>query len=280
MSWYTFLLFILIQSVSTAALGVSWPYIDNPRIVSCLTGGSWGEGDCSGWVVYGSDGVVFADIMPVGRPDPSLGTQIRAVGLHCSYGSQLTGKPFSVCSWVGPNSRHFPHMTGKCELVDTGSWELTPDSTCTTGWWETHNGAGPGGECVIFTQTPVSLTNLNTPFGILNAETVANSGNRFCQKALPPSVQCDLDIPTSIDHQTLPQQGSDSVTVFGSIACGSKPVVEIVGGDVVVLGVGVKSRLSTNVTSATTVALTSDLTVTNAAPGVYRGSAVVRVSPY
>ncbi|CAI1016639.1 Uncharacterised protein [Serratia marcescens] len=279
MSWYTFSLMVLVQSVSVAALSAPWPFVDNPRIVSCKN--HWLHGECSDQVVYGSDGVVFVDIVPVGRPDPARGTQIRAVGMHCDYGSMLTGQPFGGCRWGPPGTRHYPWVTGKCELINTDSWELTADSTCATGQWTQHIGAGPGGECVIFTQQPPGITaTMNTPFGVLDAETVANSGNRFCQKALPPSVQCDLDIPTIIDHHTLPQQGSDSVTVFGSIACGAKPVVEIVGGSVVVLGVGVKSRLSTNVTSATTVTMTSDLTVTNAAPGEYRGSAVVRVSPY
>lgn len=278
MSWYTFSLLILVQSLSTAANAVAWPYVNNPRIISCTSGS---QGECSNSVFYDSDGVVFIDIMPVGQPDPSLGTKIRAVGIHCYYGNSLIGNPFSGCHWVRPFARHIPIVTGKCELKNTSSWELTPDSTCATGGWDGHNGAGPGGECVIFTQVKTtSVGTLNTPFGVLHPDTVANSGNRFCQKALPPAVRCDLDIPTSIDHKTMPQQGSGSVTVVGSISCGAKPVVEIVGGDVVVLGAGVKSRLSTNVTSATTVALTSKLTVTNAAPGEYRGAAVVRVSPY
>lgn len=278
MSWYTFSLLILVQSLSTAANGAAWPYVDNPRITSCASGD---QGECSSNVVYASDGVVFIDIMTVGRPDPALGTRIRAVGLHCVYGNRLTGTTFRGCNWVMPFARHNPIVTGKCELKNTSSWELTPDSTCSTGGWGAHGGAGPGGECVIFTQVKTTgFGSLNTPFGVLDPVTVANSGNRYCQKALPPDVRCDLDIPTTIDHQTMPQQGSDSVTVVGSISCGAKPVVEIVGGDVVVLGAGVKSRLSTNVTSATTMALTSKLTVTNAAPGEYRGAAVVRVSPY
>ncbi|CVG82494.1 Uncharacterised protein [Serratia marcescens] len=279
MSWYTLSLLILVQSLSTAANGAAWPYVDNPRIIHCTNGS---QGKCSNSVFYQSDGVVFIDIAPVGRPDPALGTKIRALGIHCYYGNSVTGKPFSGCSWVNPwQVRHAPQVTGKCELKNTNAWELTPDSTCSTSHWAQHAGAGPGGECVIFTQVPkIQGRLLNTPFGMLAPDTVANSGNRFCQKALPPDVRCDLDIPNSIDHQTLPPRGSNSVTVVGSIACGATPVVEIVGGDVVVLGAGVKSRLSTNVTSAAAVALTSKLTVTNAAPGEYRGAAVVRVSPY
>ncbi len=279
MKWYTFSVLILVQSISTAAYCVAWPYVNNPRIVSCSRTPESGE--CSNNVVYASDGVVFADILPVGRPDPALGTKIYALGIHCSRGNSLTNEPFRLCRWHRPYPRHFPTITGKCELKDTSSWELTPDSTCDTGDWQVHTGAGPGGECVVFTQVMLNTIDpINTPFGWLVSETVANSGNRFCQKALPPTVRCDLDLPSVIDHRTMPPQGTNSVTVVGSIACGAKPVVDVVGGDVVVLGAGVKSRLSTNVTSATSVALTSKLTVNNAAPGEYRGAAVVRVSPY
>lgn len=280
MVWYNFCLIILLGVFATESNATPWPYVNNPRITAC--GNSVTEGACAQRVEYASDGVIFYDIVPSVPPAQNLGTRIGAFGMHCATGSSLEGRPFAGCFWVRPHTRHNPVMVGKCELKNRDSWELTADSTCTTGAWGRHSGAGPGGECVIFAQDgPASgVTTLYTPFGVLDADTVANSGNRFCQKALPPGVTCDLIMPESIDHGSMPTRGNGSVTVRGSVDCGTNPVVTIVGGGEVDVGVGVKSRISTRLLSDTTVALTSDLTVTDAAPGEYRGAFVVRVSPY
>lgn len=280
MVWYKYCLLIVISVYVPYTGATPWPYINNPRIISCTPNSV----DPCGLVEYASDGVVFADISPVGKPDPLGSLEIQAHGLHCDLGSSVTGVPFSSCVWVKgrANSRHRPTMVGKCRLANRDSWELTPDSTCYIGPWEAHNGAGPGGECVIFTQMTAksTLTALLTPYGVLDPVTVANSGNRFCQKALPPAVRCDLEMPDSIDHGSLPTTGTGSVTVFGSVNCGNGPVVAIVGGGEIELGDGVKSRISASTVSANSVSLTSDLTVTDAAPGEYRGVIIVRVSPY
>lgn len=279
MVWYNLCLIILIGVFANESNATPWPYVNNPRITSCKATAA--EGACSE-AQYASDGVIFYDIVPSVPPARHLVTRIGAYGMHCEHGSSLEGRPFSGCLWVPqPVTRHNPVMVGKCELKNNSSWELTADSTCETGTWGVHVGAGPGGECVIFAQRGTQMgKSLYTPFGVLDADTVANSGNRFCQKALPPGVTCDLIMPDSIDHGSMPTRGNGSVTVRGSVNCGTNPVIAVVGGGEVDVGVGVKSRISTRLLSDTTLALTSDLTVTDAAPGEYRGAFVVRVAPY
>lgn len=258
------------------SVGVPFPMISNPKIISC------GGTHCSALVMYGSDGVKMVDVAPVVPPDPKRTKKLVPTGVHCESGDAMLGEPFRDCVFTSLYQEHAPYGTGPCELRSVDSWELTSGSTCTTNTtWGPHGGAGPGGECVVFAQgqTLWSRT-LVTIFGVLDAEQTANSGNTFCQKPLPPDVSCSVELPTVMDHGTVSPNESSSVSVDGSVDCGSSPTVAIVGGGHVVLGEGVSATLTPVMVGNRVLRLTSHLSAVNAAPGAHKASVIVRVSPY
>lgn len=280
---HKFLASIFFLCYTTLGLCQSWPVLLNPRITSCDD--RLGYGPCTTNVKYTSDGVQFIDVATVSTPDPSADLRVIAYGMHCSHGNLLTGVPFSGCQWRRPTGRHMPLVSGKCQLINSSSWQLTPDSTCAvvTAFWDTHDGAGPGGECVIFSQSvavPYGTTALLTPMGVLDATTVANSGNRFCQKALPPDVQCDIVLPDLIDHGTIQPSSHNTAVINGTVDCGTRPNLSVLGGADLTLGAGVTTRISTDIKDGGIVYVTSSLRTTDAAPGEYRATFVLRVSPY
>lgn len=273
-----------ILSIAFNCNAVLHPVLTNPRIKSCQNGAPWngGDGPCSHLVKYDWGPISMIDILPQGAPDPQLGTELAAMGLHCRYGNMLTGSPFSQCVFTF-NIGHAPNLKN-CRLKNTNSWEITTDSTChleTLISGAYHGGAGPGGECVLFVQRKASEGGLvNSIYGILDANTVANSGNRFCQKPLPPSVSCDISLPDMIDHGVIGPNSSSSVTLDGTIRCGSNPVVSFVPASGIDLAPGVTTRMSSKLTGGDRIQITSDLKTNNGAPGAHSASVVVLVSPY
>jgi hypothetical protein len=120
-----------------------------------------------------------------------------------------------------------------------------------------------------------------TPFGIFSADQVANSGNRFCIKPLPPNVTCEVTLPPLIDHGRINTGAMDSKIINGSVNCGTSPVVTVVGSPLVSLGEGVSTKISTTMSSPTDVRIQSDMTIESTAkPGLYLGVIIVSVSPY
>lgn len=258
------------------AHAIRWPSVSEPAITGCYNPNS----GCSTNVSYNHNGTVFLEQPELIKPPSGKTLIVRAYGVHCDIGSKLPGyeSTFQRCSWDSAN--HSPTTTNCSRISDT-SWELTPSSTCTTSLtWGTHSGAGPGGECVLF-GTMVGLV-LYTPMGIMYAEQVANNGNRFCVKPLPPATKCDLQLnDTILDHGMLPPDGSSTASVTGSIECGQKPVVEFVGGADFTIAPGVNGSLNANVDATLNkVTINSRVTTVNASGGNYSASKVITVSPW
>lgn len=257
------------------------PYLIDPVITKC--GPSDAGGECSSGVLYQASGIAMSDVVPLAPPLPTGSRELAAVGVHCGLGNSLTGTPFTSCFWAyEPN--HTPTLAG-CRLTDTKSWELDPNSTCSlsVATWGAHDGAGPGGECVVFVQKPdraIILTALRTIYGDLSATVVANAGSSFCQKALPPAQTCEIDLPPVIDHSGVGTTDRSVVTVDGAVDCGAKPVITVLGGNTVNLGPGVASELTLHLVDGMHVRVTSTVTTTDAAAGDYNGTHVVIASPY
>lgn len=274
-----------ILSVTFSSYAVLHPVLTNPRIKSCRDGSPvyLGDGPCSESVIYDWGPSTMIDVGPQGVPDAQLGTELVAMGMHCQRGNMITGTPFSGCSFAS-DWGHAPKLSN-CRLKNTGSWELSSDSTCdvtTVVSGNRHNGAGPGGECVLFVQRNANPYPgvVNSIYGIVDANTIANSGNRFCQKPLPPTVECDISLPDMIDHGVIGPNSSSTVTVDGTISCGSNPGVSFVPGSGIDLAPGVTTRLTSKQSSGGRIQITSDLKTNYGAPGAHSASVVVLVTPY
>lgn len=269
------LMFYAVLSLPWAACyAVSWPQVTNPRITQCETGIS----PCSSLVYYAHDGTSFADVQPV-IPAPRTG-QVLAYGVHCDAGSRIPGheQGFSGCDWAMP-SMHAP-IVSSCSVSDVRTWRLSPSACNSTTIWGGHIGAGPGGECVLFGILDNGI--LYTPHGVISASEAANGGNRFCVKPLPPSVQCELRLnDTVLDHGVMAPSATSEVSVQGTVDCGLKPVVEVVGGTDLPLGPGVSAIINTSVDNdSRTLRVRSQLTTVNAKAQEYSGSRVITVSPW
>jgi hypothetical protein len=254
---------------------VLFPTLIDPVISSCATN------TCTK-VTYASGGTRLVDVVPLGPPDPRFGTTLIAIGVHCTYGTkQGKPRPFTVCTYDdGPV--HSPSLSN-CRLRSTASWELTRDSTCsTTTAWGTHTGAGPGGECVLFIQEGGynKVGPVTSIYGRATAEVVANSGNAFCQKPIPPNVTCGVLLPATIDHGTVGPNSSSSVSIEGQLSCGANPVVSFLGGDRLALAPGVTTNLTASVVGAGRIQITSDLVSMGGETGYHSASTVIVVSPY
>jgi hypothetical protein len=274
---------VLSVVLCSPAAGVLHPYLEGPVITSCTTNPDGGP-DCGYGVMYSSAGLSLADIVPLTTPHPNRGLTLKAVGVHCAFGDSNTGVPFTRCSWI-PYQDHAPTLSNTCKLADRTSWVLASDSSCSLKYntWGPHSGAGPGGECIMFVQSPVDTPVdgvLRTIYGDLSAEQVANAGSTFCQKPLPPSLPCEIDLPAIIDHGTIGTTEHNVVSVVGSVDCGVKPVISVLGGNTLTLGPGVTSDLTLQLDGATHVRVTSAVNSSNATPGDYNGTRVVIASPY
>lgn len=271
------LTFILAACLPTSATASPWPILKDPRIVSCT---DYIEGPCAGKVMYANSGITMVDVIGVGTPDRGKRLDIIPVGLHCHNGNAMTGVlPFRQCAWA---SGHAPAIVTKCQLVSHDSWELTADSTCqVTADGGSHTGAGPGGECVMFVQSPRTSTDpLATPWGPVSAVQAANSGNRFCSKPLPPSVTCELQLPSVIDHGPVRAGETSKREDNGSVNCGGSPKIDVlVNGDRDTGGVRITALPF--VVNPTTVRITSEINVSSSAvPGEHSATYVFVASPY
>jgi hypothetical protein len=247
-----------------------------PIIQSCISGTM---GPCSQQVHYASTGTKFVDIPPnrLNLTDRRGTLELVTVGIHCDLGR--AGGPYSACTFM--TDGHAPALTSKCSLVSYGSWELTSNSTCSTQTsWGVHGGAAPGAECVVFAQGgTVNLYTAQTVYGNLSAYQIANSGNSYCTKPLPPNVRCTVNLPEEINHGAISPMEQNTASIRGALNCGISPRVEFVGGEKLTLGDGVTTVLSSDTSVRGVITLTSSITTNGAAAGAYQGSTVLVVSP-
>ncbi|MGJ3356041.1 hypothetical protein AAZR93_21460, partial [Providencia sp. Je.9.19] len=273
-----FLLLLLIVigwGGSFAAQAAPWPYY-SAEIELCETVPGVGDGPCSALVYYKNTQTIWRDI-----PDNTKSfrmTQILSlVGVHCEKG-RVSGEfrqcHFDVSTGSGINS-HSPGMVGPCRTTAPDNFIIQAPSYCiansgTFGW---HRGAGPGAECVILGKVPNGTNeayfgNLDTPYGALSSEMVANSGNTYCGKALAPSVDCNIAIANGgiLDHGVQAPSSTSERSLDVTVDCGASPVFSIVDETIKFDNDRIQSDLSLTPNGAAYL-LKSVLTSTNASAG-------------
>ncbi len=274
------LLLLLALSCPLLVQGVMFPINTATEILKCK---DWGGKECNWDVQYMMD-IELTDITPVIPPIPRAGYNIVPVGVHCQMGDPANNVPFSKCSFDG-SWEHAPEgqMSRACKLKSLDSWELVDPYACMASGlvYGNHSGASPGAECVIFTQSGGwGSPGATTPYGRLDPLEVANSGNKYCQKPLPPDVTCDISLPSTIAHGTVPASGVSKAYIEGSVNCGTKPSIDFLGGNKLTLAPGVTTELEAVMPYQDHVIVTSTLTTVNARAGAYEASTVIVVSPY
>ncbi|CAI2500247.1 hypothetical protein C8E17_1821 [Serratia plymuthica] len=259
--------------LSSTCSAIIYPVMTSVKITSCSTPDP--EHPCGGSVRYQGTRELIDIGIPVISP-PASSTEIQAIGIHCQVGDAAAGRPYDFCSF-----RIFGHAPAVTNCyTKAGSWELTSTSTCNTAnEWYYHDGASPGGECVMFGFLTLGES-LRTPTGVYNAKVVANSGSQYCIKPTAPSVTCTVSLPAEIDHGVLRPGTTDRKGIMGPANCGPNPVVTILGPSRIELASGIATTVSA-VGQGDEITIQSDLTVGQAAtPGAYSVAIVVVVSPY
>ncbi len=259
-----------------ATSGIKWPIISDLIMTKC-SNSNVGTCDINVWFRAGA--IAWSQVEPVIPPPDTV--KVIPYGVHCWMGTQ-SGE-FRMCAWNGDGT-HSPALTGKCELKP-GTWELTDDSTCTTSSSEygPHTGSSPGAECVVFgiKAGPGTLQTLQTPGGWLSPTVVANSGDVYCIKPLPPNEICELSISDGgiIQHGVLGMKDSDRRSIELRPNCGNTPKIYFMSPNPIKLGDGVTTTLQAVTVSKDRIIVVSDLKTENAKPGSYQASIVAVVAP-
>lgn len=264
---------VLAAAITTDTQAIPFPTMTHVEISDCK---NTSAGECTQSVYYAGTSEIFEMGTPVTLP---TSLSVRAVGVHCAKGDKSKGIPYSQCVWA--ISGHAPSTTN-CTLKSLSSWELAPTSACSTApTWGPHSGAAPGGECVMFGNWSIGDAMLLTPYGYHTAESVANGGNRFCIKPLPPGTACDVVLPPIIDHGSMVTGTRDTKYIDGKVDCGQSTVVTVVGSPNITLAPGVSTKISTSMSTATDLRIQSDMNVeASALSGDYSASVIIAVSPY
>jgi len=261
--------------ISWSAMGVQYPHMTSVRVTSC------GNSTCEYRVTFESGGTLKTNIEPrTVRPNPYMGTELIPVGTNCQYGDRSAGIPYKNCQW---DSRYAPPMTGRCHLRNSGTWEVNETDTCSTAMSWTLQNVKPEGLCIVFAQrhpTDPQTYKLWTPWGELSAEVAANSGGEYCIKPLPPTVQCKMNLPPSVDHGVVAPGTSSEVAAYGDIDCGGSPKLDVMGAGIVQRD-GVEYTVVPTLESINRVRIATSVKVgQNTSGGGYETSFVIVAAPY
>ncbi len=264
-------------SYSGDAFSYNWPVVLNSVITSCDDGPVY---PCSKNVYFA--GYTTWMSVPASAVPPYNGMEVYPWVIACQQGDRESG--FSGCVWT---RSHGPGRISLCRLHSPGSWQLEWGSHCTiTTSWGPSGGSGSGGSCVVFGMTyydsQFDQTYITTPMGTLGANQVANGGNRYCIKPLPPSVKCELNLGSgTVDHGIVMPSSTTVRSITGSVDCGENPSITFFGmGDNLDLGAGVKARLAAVMVNSKTINISSTLTTSGAEPRSYQASTILVVSPW
>lgn len=289
--------FLLLLIVLTGWVGINaaqaspWPRYSF-RISICLNPGS----GCT-QVQYQNPEVSWQNIPETLKSAVST-TQLTMFGIHCGYGGKgnFVGCVFypTTADNTSDNGKHAPGLVNEtlCQTTKADNWVLANQRACEpkSPWFGYHGGAKPGAECALlgkniggYPSSTSPVDSIDTPFGILSASQVANSGNAYCNKAdtVPPE-PCDITIQNGglLDHGVQAPTSTSERTLDVTIACGANPNIKILEPIINLNDNRIQSKLTlTRNGSSSAYLLKSVLTSTNAAAGSYSGSTVVIVAP-
>ncbi len=264
---YTLIIFLLSACHPSAA--IPWPVVNSVEIYGFQEGGMTNNR----YNFRGTSALLDMGLPLIPKPRNLLPP--RWYGIHCREGENWLG--FKGCSWT---SGHGPTESYMCGFVDydSESWTLKEECAVPATWsWEGHIGAAPGGECSVFGRELNG--SLITPWGVLDATTVANSGSAMCVKATPPLIPCEMGAFGDLDHGVIGLNGTDTKSGTTTVSCGGTPRVELLGGGVITLAPGVSSTLTATMTNPSVLRVESRLTSQSGTPGRYSASKIVVVSP-
>lgn len=273
------LIFLMVFGGGISSVQASpWPYYSFD-ITRCL------NSDCSS-VQYGNAKTYWRDIPDTLR-STVLATQLTIWGVHCGSGA----KPgeFTNCEWSRiKGAQHHPDLVNpiRCKTTQDDNWILADTNACEAipSIFGTHGGASPGAECAVLAKTlntaTIITTPIDTPYGLLTAELVANSRDTYCIKPTAPSLTCNINIPNGgiLDHGTQAPNSTSERTLDVEIDCGDNPVITMTDDTVPMDNGQIQSKLSLT-PNGPRYLLKSVLTAINATAGSHMGSSVIVVSP-
>lgn len=233
---------MMLITASCTCNAILYPVMTEVHITSCSNNE---EGYCNKNVAYsGKMEMLEIGLIDSPRTNEGGGRYVEAYGIHCDKGDASKQIPYSGCSWT--NIGHSPDMRGCWFDPNKGNtWELK--GTCSIDQnWGLHSGASPGGECVMFGEYNLAGYGrlFETPFGILDATTVANGGSQYCIKATAPDVTCKVSLPPVLDHGVILTGMSDTRSIYGSVDCGDTVVVTVVGPTEIKFAPGVQTTVT------------------------------------
>ncbi|WP_299998422.1 hypothetical protein [uncultured Cedecea sp.] len=289
--FFLLLLIVIGWGGSPATQASRWPYY-SMEIISCKDAPA-----CRDGVSYGNAQTHWISISDTLK-STVLTTTLVLSGLHCAKGNAVLGIPYSGCVFIrsyGNNSHADPHVStfvnsDACVTTAPDNFKLKDPSACAVmpngfDQYSFHGGAaGPGAECMVAGKvTPYgNHIAIETPFGLLTADQVANSRGQFCSAGIPPPADCTINVVNGgvLDHGTQAPNSISERSLDFSIACGGNPTITIVDPDISLDDNHIHANLSYSHQGGNNYLLKSVLTSTNATAGSYSGSTVITVSPY
>ncbi|MBD8107916.1 hypothetical protein [Erwinia persicina] len=88
-----------------------------------------------------------------------------------------------------------------------------------------------------------------------------------------------MNLSPTLSHGNVLPNSTSSVTIRGTIDCGSTPKVTIVGGGDLELAPGIKTHLDAAAVTEKEIVVSSEMTTYGAMPGQYEGNAIIVVDP-
>lgn len=277
MKRFLFVCLILIGEESIAKPGdpIQWPYYSQ-EIGYCLNSPT-----CSTGVTYTNAKTEWKstlDIISVTKTDV-----LTMYGIHCDSGNLETG--FIRCRWFA-DPAHMPGLAKplSCKTTSVDNFVIGYAPNCeanAAGFSGSHSGAEPGGECAVLGKR-TSTGDLETPYGILTADMVANSRDTYCRKPVAPSATCNITVENGgiIDHGPQAPTSTSNKSLAITTECGDTPKFTLSATTVNMDSGRIKSSLSIKSSGAPNrYFLTSSLTSSNATGGIHSGSTVLVVSP-
>lgn len=279
---YMTLIIIFGGNINTA-IASPWPYYSF-KIARCKGGP---QGPCSKLVYY-TDAQTFWREIPEMSKSTLHTVKISMVGIHCSKGRKEEHF-FRECSLMPSESDkiHSPGMIGKCETTEPDNFILKNPTNCAgnTSFYSAteHYGAAPGAECAIIGKLPEeggTPSYIDTPYGKLTAEQIANSRDTYCLKASAPALDCNVSLSNGgiLDHNIQSPTSVSERQLDIEIDCGDNINLSLVDEIIKLDNNRIISSL-TIIPNGTKYLLKSTLKTNKAKAGSYSGSTILVVSP-
>lgn len=255
-----------------------WPYYSF-EITRCT------NSSCKG-VFYNNQETAWRNI-PENLRSSVQTKQLTIWGVHCTYGTRPGN--FSSCDFSEPERLHTAPLVNpsRCQTTAADNWVIADTAACTAVYTFNglHTGSLPGAECGVLGKStvPVTTTSIDTPFGVLTAEMVANSRDMYCGKPLTPPAKCEITIPNDglLDHGIQSPSSQSERTLEVMIQCGSNPVLTIADPMLKMDWNRIQSNLSLTPPRSPggNYLLRSVLKTTNATAGEHSAATVIVVTP-